>query len=89
MPLHKSQLARDEQAALEAQRAAGKRRRVTQQPADETHISPPQTQARTLTPAVAKKQAGLSAVRKVPQRVPQRDGAAKRLAARIARGGAL
>jgi hypothetical protein len=85
MPLHRSQLARDEQAALDAQRAAGKRRRVTQQPADETHISPPQTQARTLTPAVAKKQGGLSAVRKVPQR----DGAAKRLAARIARGGAL
>jgi hypothetical protein len=85
MPLHRSQLSRDEQAALEAQRAAGKRRRVTQQPADETHVSPPQTQARTLTPAVAKTQKGLSAVRKVPQR----DGAAKRLAARIARGGAL
>jgi hypothetical protein len=87
MPLYRSQLSSREQAALEAQRTAGKKRRVTQQPADEAHVSPPQTHAKTLTPAVAKTQKGLSAV--APKRVPQRDGAAKRLAERITRGGAL
>jgi hypothetical protein len=88
MPLHKSQLARDEQAALDAQRAAGKRRRVTGEPADENHVSPPQTRATTLSGAVAAKQGGLEAVAP-KKRVPQRDGMRKRLAARLASGGAL
>jgi hypothetical protein len=83
MVLYRSQLSSREQAALDAQRAAGARRRVTGKPADEGHVSPPQTQATTLTPAVAAKQKGL------PKKVPQRDGARKRLAGRIARGGAL
>jgi hypothetical protein len=87
MPLYVTPLQKPE-AALDAQRRAGKRRRVTQQPADETHISPPQTRATTLSPAVAKQQGGLEAVAP-KKRVPQRDGMRKRLAARMASGGAI
>ena len=87
MPLYVTPLQKPE-AALDAQRAAGKRRRVTGKPADENHVSPPQTRATTLSGAVAKTQGGLEAV--APKRkVPARDGMRKRLAARLASGGAI